>query len=93
MFEGECMAFYRSPAFIVAKVTGRSGEQIKPKTKISCDDDDLIVLRLAKAGYGGGNPEVIENMSVDWVLKMFHYENFCSDYENEYINLNNKQNG
>lgn len=92
MLKGQCIAFYQAPSFIVTKVTAGSNT-IKPKTKIDCQDTDLIVLRLAKAGYGGGNPEVIENMSVSWVLKMFHYENFCNDYESEYINLNNKQNG
>ena len=92
MFKSKCLAFYQSSCFVVKKLTTRS-EQVKPKTKIDCQDTDLIVLRLAKAGYGGGNPEVIENMSVDWVLKMFHYENFCNDYESEYMNLNNKQNG
>jgi len=45
-------------------------------------------LKLAKAGYCGGNPETISKMNVVWVIKMLEYEGFCSDYEEEYINLN-----
>lgn len=50
-----------------------------------------MCLKLAKAGYGSGNPETIGAMSCDWVLKMAQYEGFCQDYEEEYLNLN--QNG
>jgi len=27
-------------------------------------------------------------MSLEWVMKMIDYENFCQDYEEEYLNLN-----
>jgi hypothetical protein len=47
-------------------------------------------LKLAKAGYGGGNPETIGQMSPDWVIKILDYENFCGDWEEEYLNLNKK---
>tara|TARA_R110000751_G_scaffold299695_4_gene411064 strand:- start:11317 stop:11466 length:150 start_codon:yes stop_codon:yes gene_type:complete len=35
---------------------------------------------LAKAGWGGGNPETIANMQVDQVVKMYYYEISCNDY-------------
>jgi hypothetical protein len=47
---------------------------------------------LAKAGYGGGNPESIGRMTPSWVMKILDYEGFCNDYEEEYYNLN-KENG
>jgi hypothetical protein len=43
---------------------------------------------LAKAGFGGGNPETIANMPSKWVVKMLEYNDFCSNYETEYQNLN-----
>lgn len=49
---------------------------------------DIICLRLAKAGYAGGNPEAVGKMSADWVMKMVDYEGFCSDYEDELYKLN-----
>jgi hypothetical protein len=45
-------------------------------------------LKLAKAGYGGGDPKRIGQMDVKWVIYMLQYEGFCNDWETEYLNLN-----
>ena len=45
-------------------------------------------MRLAKAGYGGGDPRVIEEMDANWVVKILEYEVFGQDYNQEYDNLN-----
>lgn len=38
-------------------------------------------IRLAKAGYYGGNPEAILNAPVDVVMHLIHYEQFEIDIE------------
>jgi hypothetical protein len=51
----------------------------------------VIALKLARAGYGGGDPERILNMRVDLVIEAAQYEQFCNDYESEYIELNTEK--
>lgn len=48
----------------------------------------LIALRLAKAGYAGGDPERILKMRADIVIAALQYEGFIGDYEAAYIELN-----
>jgi hypothetical protein len=48
----------------------------------------MIALRLAKAGYGGGNPERVLKMRADMVMSIVQYEGFVADYERAYIELN-----
>jgi len=45
---------------------------------------------LAKAGYGGGDPERVLNMRVDLVMLALEYEKFTADYERTYVDLNTK---
>jgi hypothetical protein len=45
-------------------------------------------LRLAKAGYCGGDPEKVLQMRVNLVVTAMHYEKFVGDYERKYIELN-----
>jgi hypothetical protein len=45
---------------------------------------------LAKAGYCGGDPEIIAEKDCDWVMKMYHYHLFCQEYEQEIHLLNSK---
>jgi len=37
-------------------------------------------LRLAKEGFGGGDPERIEAMRADTVMDAWEYYNFLGDY-------------
>ena len=48
----------------------------------------MIALRLAKAGYGGGDPGSVLKMRADLVIAAAQYEIFVSDYERAYIELN-----
>lgn len=91
MFEGEFKPFFQAPNFEV-KRTSRQDDTKKPRTEIKAEEADIICFRLAKAGYGGGDPEKIGKMSPYWVMKIVDYEVFCSDYEEEHYNLN-KDNG
>jgi hypothetical protein len=47
-----------------------------------------VGLRLAKAGYCGGDPEKVLQMKIGWVMAMLQYEKFVGDYENTYIEMN-----
>jgi len=48
----------------------------------------LVGLRLASAGYGGGDPEVVVQMRADWVVKMLQYEVFKSTYQEVFVEMN-----
>ncbi|MGO8695999.1 MAG: hypothetical protein ACLQMF_20235 [Rectinemataceae bacterium] len=41
----------------------------------------MIALRLAKAGYYGGDPERALEARVDHVLAAIEFERFVADYE------------
>jgi hypothetical protein len=56
--------------------------------EITASELDILCLRLAKAGYG--KPQDIAEMDCDWVMKMIQYEDFCSEYESKYFELNKK---
>ncbi len=45
-------------------------------------------LRLAKAGFGGGDPEKVSRMKVGWVTAALQYEIYSAEYERKYIELN-----
>lgn len=56
------------------------------------DDESLIIaLRLAKAGYMGGDPTQVMRSPVDTVVAMLHYENFLGDYERTWVQMNRKE--
>lgn len=47
-----------------------------------------VALRLAREGYGGGDPEKVLAMRADVVLAMVQYENFRGTYERTFFELN-----
>ena len=59
-----------------------------PAVSIKLDQPWIIALRLARAGYGGGDPEKILEMKVSTVLNMFHYERFVDDYQVAFTEMN-----
>ena len=92
MSKGKPCPFFQKPSFEIVRTPNISKEgkepTRKPKVKSSLDEADNICLKLAKAGYKGGDPELIGMMNPYWVIKMIEYESFCGEYEEEYINLN-----
>lgn len=52
----------------------------------------MVALRLAKAGYAGGDPERVLKMRADTVIAAIQYEAFINDYERAYIELNREDN-
>ena len=51
----------------------------------------MVALRLAKAGYGGGDPERILCMRADRVLELLEYESYHADYERAWLDLNREK--
>jgi hypothetical protein len=51
-------------------------------------ENHIIALKLAKAGYCGGDPERILMMRADFVIEALHYETFIHDYETTYYEMN-----
>jgi hypothetical protein len=45
-------------------------------------------VKLAKAGYCGGDPEKVLKARVDLVMEMYQYENFVNKYEKVWMELN-----
>lgn len=48
----------------------------------------VIAVKLAKAGYYGGDPQAVLRAPADIVLAALQYEAFSSDYERTYMELN-----
>lgn len=46
----------------------------------------IILFRLVKSGYGSF--EEVSRMSAREVIQAVHYENFISDYESSYMEIN-----
>ncbi len=61
-------------------------KQDTPEVKVT-DDDLLVYFRLCKAGYASSVTEAA-GLSARVVLQALHYEKFCNDYENAYLELN-----
>ena len=51
----------------------------------------LAALRLAKAGYYGGDPEAVLRARVDMVLGLVQYEVFLNEYQEEEYLLNHSE--
>jgi len=50
-----------------------------------------VALRLASAGYCGGDPEKVLDMRADLVTAALQYEVFKADYERQYVELNRER--
>ena len=74
------------------KVEGvpREGRR-KPRISVEADFADLISLRLAKAGWWGGDPAKVKEAPVDEVMKALQYEQFVADYESAFMALNREE--
>lgn len=59
-----------------------------PKTSVEASRALATAMRLASSGWWGGNPERILRAPADVVIAALQYEDFKSDYEAAYIELN-----
>ena len=81
--------FYLTPLLRVKRV---GATFIDPEKQIHYEDNlnkfERTCLILASKGFGAGNPEIIANCKVGWVLKMLDYHRFTIDFKEE---LQNRQ--
>lgn len=61
---------------------------VYPRTEIEASEEMLISLKLAKAGYFGGNPESVLQARVNVVLEALEYEKYLYDYDTALRELN-----
>jgi hypothetical protein len=45
-------------------------------------------VKLARLGYGGGDPRRVLSMSADTVLDILEFEGYRVDYERTFIEIN-----
>jgi len=50
----------------------------------------FYAIRLAKAGYYGGDPDAVKKSPLDTVLAIIQYENFEADLQKAYKELNSE---
>ncbi len=50
----------------------------------------MIAIRIARAGYYGGDPSKVRQASIDDVFRVLDYENFLSEYEFTEYKINEK---
>jgi hypothetical protein len=52
------------------------------------DQAEFSALKLAREGFGGGDPAAIMEMRADWVLHMIEFLQFETEYGDTYRKLN-----
>lgn len=55
------------------------------------EGDLLMALRLAREGFGGGDPEKVLDMPTDLVLAAWELITFQSEYEETALEINKPQ--
>ena len=84
--DGKRRPFYEKPLCVVRKRSFNGDTQSRPTVEANEEDPLPIIFRLVKSGYGSVS-ELME-MPARTIMQALHYENFCSDYESEYMELN-----
>lgn len=65
-------------------------DDVKRYPKVRVDDEALfIALKLAEAGYYGGDPMKVLEAPVDIVLEILRFKTFQKDWEAVFDMLNN----
>lgn len=87
MCRSKFRGFYRGACFTV--LNRRAPSYKAPKVEIK-DEVAFYAIRIAKAGYYGGNPAKVKQAPLSEVLQILNYENFIIDYEQAAKELNNE---
>lgn len=61
---------------------------VRPKVVVTADEEVVVALKLAKAGWCGGNPEAVMEMSAEMVMAALQYEEFIPQFEKKWKELN-----
>ena len=62
-----------------------------PKTEITAPDEMMIAIKLAKAGFYGGDVQAVLNANVDHVMTAIEHEIYLVDYERAEFELNKEE--
>jgi hypothetical protein len=85
VFKGEFAPFFQGSAFTVKSVYGHFNEGNQERPEIDIDNVPMFyAIKLAKAGFYGGNPQAVLRAPVNIVMNIINYEAFEGDYEAEY---------
>ena len=93
MYKGKSRPFFRGGTFRVIKQlngtrdTSQTKKSKRPRVEID-NDATFLSVRLARAGYFGGDPDKVLKAPVGTILSIIEYETFENDYEKEYRELN-----
>jgi hypothetical protein len=84
--ESKPFPFFQGARLVI--VDERKTEFKRPEIRVTMDGATLMVLRLAREGFGGGDPERILAMPTSLVLDAWEFLDFQSRYEATTIELN-----
>ena len=90
MYIEKYTSFYQKPDFAVKK-SKQHDDTKYPKVICEVGLIEIIPLRLMKEGIMGGDYLKIISTPVDVIIKLWHYIQFCNDYENEMYNINTQK--
>jgi hypothetical protein len=63
----------------------------KPPIEVTAPEDLVVALRVARAGYYGGDPERVLKASFPMVMAIIQYEDFCNEYERTFHKINTER--
>ncbi len=68
-----------------------SASRKRPKVTVNADEATVVAIKLARLGYGSGDPQKVLEFPADIVIAILQYEQFQVDYEEAYIDMNKDQ--
>lgn len=84
MLKGKFVPFFQKASFCVEQK--RPKRRSNPEIKIT-DEALFLSLKLAKAGWMGGDPKKVLKSDADTVINMIYYEGFENDLMDAYEDL------
>ena len=86
---GKRKPFFSDSLFRVKHTPSRKG--VRVPTEVDADETLIVALKLARQGYGAGDPRTIMRWPSDLVLAAASYEHFLVDYETAWYDLNKEK--
>jgi len=69
-------------------VDKRKADIRRPEIRVTMDSATLMSLRLAREGFGGGDPAKVMSMPTNTVFEAWEFVNFQSEYEETVREMN-----
>ena len=77
--ESKPFPFFQGARLVV--IDKRKADIKRPAIRVTMDQETLMALRLAREGFGGGDPARISAMPTNMVLDAWEFVNFQAEYE------------